>query len=104
MSSYSEPILGKEGQRSGRGSVASAAPQPTVTLLPSSEPMHVNANNVECRSCGGPLGVLDSRNGTIKVECLHCGDVYVVRRAAGPVVGALQPADEIDCRGRALDR
>lgn len=46
--------------------------------------MESDKSNDRCRSCGGPLEVLDRDGARRKVECLYCGDAYVVVSGTRP--------------------
>jgi len=34
----------------------------------------------KCRSCHGPLEILEKRKEFVKVECRHCGDIYTITK------------------------
>jgi len=40
-----------------------------------------------CRTCGGPLEILDSDAKTLQVACLECGDNYVIERQSPSEAG-----------------
>ena len=40
--------------------------------------MLIDRRDGQCRSCGSQLSVVDADDATMTVECLECGDEYVV--------------------------
>lgn len=77
MSTNVNPILTDKELLSASQSGGKASNQ--ATLLPDRrEPMGVDLNGHECRSCGGPLEILATKRGRVDVECRHCGDIYSV--------------------------
>lgn len=40
--------------------------------------MRVNPQDGKCRSCEGPLIVVEADDATMTVECEECGDLYLV--------------------------
>lgn len=44
--------------------------------------MRVNPKDGSCRSCGGPLDVIDADDATMTVACADCGDTYPVETDA----------------------
>jgi uncharacterized protein (DUF983 family) len=44
--------------------------------------MLVNKRDGVCRSCGGQMKVTDADDATLTVECVECGDGYLVETDA----------------------
>ena len=44
--------------------------------------MRVRQKDGTCRSCGGPLDIIDADDATMTVECSECGDTYEVETDA----------------------
>jgi hypothetical protein len=44
--------------------------------------MRVNPKDGSCRSCGGPLDVIDADDATMTVACASCSDTYLVETDA----------------------
>jgi len=44
--------------------------------------MLVDKRDGACRTCGGQLKVTDADDATLTVECLECGDFYLVETDA----------------------
>ena len=44
--------------------------------------MRVDPKDGHCRSCGGPLDVIDADDATMTVACADCGDTYLVETDA----------------------
>lgn len=40
--------------------------------------MRVNPRDDRCRGCGGELEITDADDATMTVECVACGDSYLV--------------------------
>ena len=40
--------------------------------------MRVDPKDGRCRSCGGPIVIIDADDATMTVECDSCGDCYLV--------------------------
>jgi transcription elongation factor Elf1 len=40
--------------------------------------MHVNPRDGVCRSCNGPLRIVDVDDATMTLDCMQCGDSYNV--------------------------
>jgi hypothetical protein len=44
--------------------------------------MKVDPIDGHCRSCGGPLDIIDADDSVMSVACTDCGDCYVVETDA----------------------
>jgi len=44
--------------------------------------MHVDPNDGKCRSCNGQLEIIEADDATMTVECIECGDSYLVESDA----------------------
>ena len=44
--------------------------------------MRVHPNDGICRSCNGELEIIDADDATMTVECIDCGDSYLVETDA----------------------
>ncbi len=54
--------------------------------------MQVEPKDGTCRSCEGTLKIIDADDATMTVECIECGDTYLV-----------EPDAFGDCRNRLLE-
>ena len=57
--------------------------------------MNVDPSRAVCRSCGGPLQIIDERDASATVACVECSDTYEIDTEQC-ILAAIVPADTMD--------